>query len=412
MIRSLKWKFVSVMMSISALILILVFGGVYVTTMRSLYQNSVIVLSRALGEMNTAIALPDTTLQETQYPYFTAIIAQDGTVNVPSGNYYSLNEQTVIDLCSVVVKRTDGIGSIERYGVRYMKESGTDIAGNPVTRVAFVDITVERGTLAALLANSMLIALACLSILFFISLVFATEAVRPLADSMEKQRRFVADASHELNTPLTVIISNIGLMMADSGETGDPRLERVMYEAKRMKKLTKDLLYLARSDGPDKSALVFSTLNLSELAEESALFFEPLIFEEGKSIVYEGDPDVRVRGSESHIKQLIEILLDNARKYSYDQTQITLRIKKQAQRKRAILTVNNCGDTIEPSKLGAIFERFYRADSARKENGGYGLGLSIAKSIVEQHDGSISVASNPESGTTFTVVLPLTKNSD
>ncbi len=410
MIRSLKWKFVFVMMAISALVLLLVFGGVYVMTTRSLYQNSVIVLSRALGEMNTAIVLPGSTLQETQYPYFTAIIKEDGSVTVPSGNYYSLNEETVIDLCSIAVNRTDGIGTIERFGVRYMKESGHDSLGNAVTRVAFVDITVERGTLAALLANSTLIALPCLSILFFISLVFATEAVRPLADSMEKQRRFVADASHELNTPLTVIISNIGLLMSE--DAGDPRLERVMYEAKRMKKLTKDLLYLARSDGPDRSALVFSTLDLSELAEESALFFEPLIFEEGKSIRFEGDADVRVRGSESHIRQLIEILLDNARKYSYEQTEITLRIRKQAQRKRAVLTVNNQGDAIPPDKLSMIFERFYRADSARKENGGYGLGLSIAKSIVEQHSGSISVASSPSDGTTFTVVLPLAKGSD
>ena len=174
-----------------------------------------------------------------------------------------------------------------------------------------------------------------------------------------------------------------------------------------MKQLIDDMLFLAKNDA-DRSPLVLSRIDLSDALWSSLLPFEALAFERGLSLESDIASNIFVSGDASSLKQLFLILLDNACKYSGSQGVITVKLQRSGS--AAVLTVHNTGDPIPSQALPYIFDRFYRADASRargKSPSGYGLGLSIAKSIADAHGASISACSNAEQGTTFTLTIPL-----
>ena len=147
-------------------------------------------------------------------------------------------------------------------------------------------------------------------------------------------------------------------------------------------------------------------IDLSDIALQSSLPFEPVMFESGKELVTDVTPGLFINGNQSQIKQLISILLDNACKYAYSNTQVSFQLKRE--NNKAVLFVNNTGDPIDPKDIPYLFDRFYRVDKARtRGSDSYGIGLSIAKEIVKMHKGDISVVSNLEKGTTFKVTLSI-----
>jgi signal transduction histidine kinase len=175
-----------------------------------------------------------------------------------------------------------------------------------------------------------------------------------------------------------------------------------------MIKLTNDLLYLAQTDHSDIK-LISTDFNLSETIENVILTMEAIIFENNMFLDYNIEPNIICYGNSEQIKQVVMILLDNALKYTNPNGKISLSLKKY--NNKAILTISNTGKGIPEEYLNNIFDRFYRLDKSRsKKSGGYGLGLSIAKSIVEQHKGKISVKSIINDITTFTVELPRIKS--
>ena len=220
------------------------------------------------------------------------------------------------------------------------------------------------------------------------------------------RRRFVSDASHELKTPLTVILSNAALLEAAPLEERPARwTDNICSEAQRMKALVEEMLTLARADNMTHTA-VLTEISLSDIAAGCALAFEPVAFEAGKPLEYHVTEGVTVLGDGDKLRRLLSILLDNAVKYGAEGGTITLALEKTDRQAR--LTVTNPGEPIPAEQLGRLFERFYRADASRGEKSGFGLGLSIAAVIAQEHRGTLKAESGRE-GTRFVFCLPLKK---
>lgn len=220
------------------------------------------------------------------------------------------------------------------------------------------------------------------------------------------RRRFVSDASHELKTPLTVILSSAELAASETdGEKSRQYLDNIHAESLRMKDLVEDMLTLARTESGTR--LPEEAVDLSDTVLESALAFEPVAFENGKPMEYTVQPELTVSGRSAQLRQVADILLDNAVKYAEPGSPIQMTLRREG--RNAVLWVENRSAPIPPEKLGHLFDRFYRVDESRTGGEGFGLGLAIARTIVQSHRGSIGCTSS-QGVTRFTVTLPLAKN--
>jgi signal transduction histidine kinase len=275
-------------------------------------------------------------------------------------------------------------------------------------RLVFLDITPQQGILTNLIYTFLVVAAVMLVFIYLISRFFANKAIKPVEESFEKQKQFIADASHELKTPLAVISTNVDVLMTNGDSSINSQSKWLGYiksEVERMAKLTNDLLYLAQLDYPD-SKPVHSDFCLSRIVENVILTMEAVIFEKNISLEYRVEPDLIIHGNSEQLQQVVMILIDNGVKYTNSNGAITLILKKNGN--TAVLSLTNTGEGISEDQLGKIFGRFYRIDKSRaRQSGGYGLGLPIASSIVNQHGGKISAKSIPEVSTTFIVELPL-----
>ncbi len=246
--------------------------------------------------------------------------------------------------------------------------------------------------------------IASLVVIFLISLALSGIAVNPVKTAWRKQKQFVADASHELKTPLTVILANNNIMLAHRESKIQDEikwLQSTEEEAQHMKKLIDQMLFLAKSDSDDNNPELYD-VNLSEIVEAATLNFEPIAFEQNVIISCDADSDICIKGDATLLTHLCHILIDNAIKYSHRNQAVTISLKKNGM--NTVLSVNNKGNTIEKEEISHIFDRFYRSEKSRTTKG-YGLGLSIAQNIVTSMNGKITVESNQSKGTTFTVVF-------
>lgn len=261
------------------------------------------------------------------------------------------------------------------------------------------------------------IGLGALTLWLSLNLLLSRWALRPVEQAWTQQQQFIADASHELKTPLTVILANNAILRQRGGETVASQgqwIESTQVEAERMQALVSDMLDLARpaSDGAAATDGSTATVDLSRLVEGEALTFEAVAFEREltwECTVAEG---ISIRGSATRLQRAVAVLLDNACKYT--EAGGTVAVALRTEGSEAVLAVRNTGEPIEPDDLPHLFDRFYRADKARTRDGspeggpgGYGLGLAIAQDIARAHKGSIAVASTAAEGTTFTLRLPL-----
>lgn len=273
--------------------------------------------------------------------------------------------------------------------------------------ISFADNSSIGGDLQRQVLISLLMGAAALLAFYLISRFLARASVAPIEKAWDQQRQFVADASHELKTPITVILANADIVLAHPDAPVRDQAKWLTYiqdEAGRMKSLVDDLLFLAKSDAA-KAPLHPTQIRLSEVVTGSILPFESVAFESGVDLRENVQPGLTVQGDEGQLRRLVVILLDNAVKYAGERGAVTVTLDKFQDRPR--LNVHNTGPAIPPEHLPHLFERFYRADAARdRAQGGYGLGLSIAKSITEAHGGKLSVKSTAEAGTDFTVVFP------
>ncbi len=313
-------------------------------------------------------------------PYQIFVIRQTprGQLVVSGNGDYKIAEE--IFNAAIASGKRDGV--LKEYNLRFC------VMNTPVDKsVSFSDLSGEQAMLLQLVRTCLFISLLALSAFFIVSFILARWIVRPVEKAWEQQKQFAADASHELKTPLTVIMTNAELLRSNKyGEEKRTRFaESILTMAEQMRGLTESLLELARSDA--RTEIAFETVDFSELIADSALPFEPLFFEKGLTLRCETKKGITVKGSRSQLSRLADILLDNALKYSYPNTEAVLSLKKRGN--TCILSMESHGDTISKSDLKNIFKRFYRADKVRGMNKSYGLGLSIAENIVKEHGGRI-----------------------
>ena len=301
-------------------------------------------------------------------------------------------------------------GSVDSAGLLYAASAAP--AG---VYVVFASASIANSwqQLALTLAGTGLAVLACI---FVLSWVFSRWALRPAEEAWSRQQDFVADASHELKTPLTIILANMSILAKhpEASVASQSRwIESTAQEAKSMQGLVGDMLQLARMDAEEGAVQpVRETVDVSDLLEMELLQFESRMFERHVSFVYEMDDGVRVRGDRAQLLRLVGTLVDNACKYVDESGKVSVSLSSEgsAGKGQAVLRVQNSGTAIPAEDLPHVFDRFYRASKARtrgEATSGAGLGLAIAQEIAVSHGGSIQVASSEDEGTTFTVRLPL-----
>ena len=280
----------------------------------------------------------------------------------------------------------------------------------PGMRITFLDCGRVLESFRDFLRYSILMSLAGLAFMFGVITFFAGRIVRPVAESYEKQKRFITDAGHEIKTPLAIIKANIDLMdmeldkkRVDKAELKE-NLGDINSQVDRLTDLTNDLVYLSRMEEGD--SLVMTEVPLSDIVSETAASFGPLAEEQGKTIEAKIEPMISVQGSTKELEKLLSIVLENAVKYSSD-PKIGVSLKKEG--KNAVLEVRNQTDgELTNEMLSHVFERFYRTDSSRNsQTGGHGIGLSMASAIVKAHGGKISAHTSTGHDFIVTATLPL-----
>lgn len=400
MLKKLRIKFVCINMVIATVMLGVVLGMVLKFTYSNLEIQSIQQLQSIAAEpMHNG--RPGGGPDRVQLPYFTLLINKNGGIDAIGGDNYDLSDQEFLKmLLDTAMQTRENTGYIPEHDLRFMK------VGTPMGQhIVFADVSSEVSTMENLVRTCVIIGVVGFLAFLLISALLARWTIKPVEQAWNQQRQFVADASHELKTPLTVITTNAELLQSeDCGEEERRQFsENILTMSRQMRGLTEGLLELARVDNGSVNT-AFSQVDLSRLVENSVLPFEAVYFEKGLGLECGIDPGIRCSGDESHLRQVVEILLDNAQKYSHSHTVVTVSLRKSG-RGECLLTVSNRGDTIASDDLKNIFKRFYRVDAARSMNHSYGLGLSIAEGIVQAHKGKIWAESR-EGMNTFFVRLP------
>ena len=395
MIRHLRWKVVATNMLLISLVLLAVFAAVVLIS-RNNYRRSVQQqLYQALESGDYGSRQPGAE----GIPCFVAEVYASGMARVAGNSYYDLSDQS--QLAAIVTEalaQEEDTGLLADFHLRYLRKTGYTS-----TLIAFTDTTLESTTMRSMAAVCSLAGSAALLVLFLCSYLLAGVVTRPVGAAWAQQEQFLSDASHELKTPLTVILSSAELLNQSALPEQAVYIDNIREESRRMKLLVEDMLTLSRAQR-SAGSLPEQTADLSEAAMTAALRFEPVAFEAGKRLEYDIAPSLPVRGDGAKLGQALAALLDNAVKYSAGGTDIRLTAEKQG--RFAVVAVADSGPDIPAEKLPHIFDRFYRADEARTDGDSFGLGLPIAKAIIDAHRGTLRC----ESGggvTRFIITLPL-----
>lgn len=390
MIRSLRRKFIAMTMAVFTALLCVIFGLVIHFTGQNLQTESVRFLRSAAAD-----PLQPGPPGQVRQPCFIIRANPWGQSIQSTGGFDLSDEQMLSDIVALAASAPEPLGVLDQYDLRYFRsQSPTELT------LVFMDISAERAALRNLRLTCAGIGLLALGLFWAVSFLLARWAVRPVERAWEEQRQFVSDASHELKTPLTVILTSAELMQTDP----DPQHPRsILAMSRRMRELVESLLELARVDNGAVRA-TFGELDLSALVADELLPFEPLYFECGLTLESQLEEGLHISGSDRHLRQVLTILLDNALRYSPENAAVRVELIRQGS--SALLTVANPGE-LTREQCRSIFRRFYRADPARTA-GGSGLGLAIAQGIVADHGGKIW-ADSREGTVTLNVSLPLIK---
>ncbi len=408
MLARLRRNFIAVAMSIAGAVLLASLGSSFFssyTTQQALTDD---LLTRALSAESWAAArIGDGDGRGADVMLAVAVdVGFDGTVSLSSATPLTISDPALEELLAEALSSESASGRNSSYHVAWMRASTPS-----GWRVALADTYSRDAALRAQATMDAAIFLVAMAALLLVVRRLARWILRPVEEAWDQQRRFVSDASHELKTPLAVILANAQILETAEGVPEDARrwARSTTEEAKHMKGLVEDLLTLARADEQRASGerAAAERVDLSALVDGCALEFDAVAFERGCSIESSLEPGLSVVGDPSQLGRLVRTLLDNATKYAARGTEVRVALAREGRRCR--LAVTNLGDVIAPEDLEHLFERFYRTDRARERQpqGGFGLGLAIARSIAEAHGGTIGAASSPEEGTTFTVLLPL-----
>ena len=408
MLKKLKQKFILITVALLSVVFLAALIGISIFQMQRLTSDSYQLLEEMVGgpddfHFRPRIDHASSESRQVMMPTFGVVVDQDGQIISSYLDNVTISDDVLSSAIRYALEAETEKGRIRSLHLLFVKQQW-----RPDTiRIAFGDYQHTFSSIYTLIQTFLLVGGLVLLAFWRISIFLANMALAPVESAWNKQRQFLADASHELKTPLTVILTNLGILAASPEKTIAEQnrwIENSTTEALRMKELVEQMLFLAKSD-TSQLPVVTERIDFSDLVMGSILTMESLAFERNLRFVDEIAPDIRLTGNPAQLKQLLYILLDNACKYSFADNAITVRL--WTEKKTVKLSVANYGAVIAESDLPKLFDRFYRADSSRvRETGGYGLGLAIAASIVATHHGQIDATSSSKSGTVFTVSLP------
>ena len=300
-----------------------------------------------------------------------------------------------------ITSKAEGHGTLDGLGLHYYKRTVDSVA-----YVAFADASTTADWES--LALTLVIAgLGTLAVFFVISLFLSKWALRPVREAWDAQRQFVADASHDLKTPLTVILANASILLKhpeSSIASQSQWIESTQTEAESMQGLVCEMLELAQVE--ERAQLAHETFDFSDMVDGETLQFESLAFEQGCSFECEIQEGISVNGDMERLRKMVSTLIENALKYVDKDGTVSVKLTEAGHALK--LTVHNTGTPIAADDLPHIFDRFYRSDKARTSGtGGFGLGLAIARETARAHEGDITCTSTEADGTTFLVTLPI-----
>ena len=424
MIKKLRAKLILACMFSLAVVLLVILGGVNLMSYQKVVSDADTVLSllaandgafpklRAPQEekdegyfapfgtpggkpnlFNQRIMSPETPYESR---FFSVLLGEDGqAVETDTGQIAAVDAEQATDYAQKAAASGKTSGFLDDYRFLVQNESGG-------IRVIFLDCGRSLSSFRTTLLASVSLAVLGLAAVLFLLLILSRRIVRPMAESYEKQRQFITDAGHELKTPMTIISADADLAEMECGE--NQWLTDIRRQAQRLTALTNDLIYLSRME-EEQPKLQYIDFPISDVVEEMAQSFAAPARSQDKELQVQVQPMLSFKGDEKGIRQLVSILLDNALKYSPSGGQLALRLEKQG--RNLLLTVSNtCAQPMEQDKLPHLFDRFYRTDQSRNsQSGGYGLGLSIAKSIVLAHKGKIRAESHD--GTQLSIQVTL-----
>ena len=327
--------------------------------------------------------------------YFTVTVDENGEVtDCDLDRIAAVDEETAEEYTQTAQQKnkTTGFQGIYRYRVTETEDGA---------KYVFLDCRREISNFRTVLVTTISVSLLGLAAVFVLVVIFSRMVFRPVEESIQKQKRFITDASHELKTPLTIIDANTEVMEMESGESQWTKSTRKQIQ--RLSGLVQQLVTLSRLD-EEKGLEEKCEFNLSEAVSECVQPYESLAQTREKNLTLNIEEDITYTGDERSIRQLAGILMDNAVKYSSENGNITLTLKKKG--KKIFLEVYNDADDLPQGKMDVLFERFYRLDSSRNSGtGGSGIGLSVAKAIVQAHKGKITAENKNGRRLTITVIL-------
>jgi signal transduction histidine kinase len=333
------------------------------------------------------------------YDYFSLVLDENGKkLQVVSDYRLRYSDEIFSSIVSGAYKEySEGKTESSYNGIRWkMKKTDSGYF------IACINMQNTIAMQISLLRLTTILYAVCVLISFLLALLFSGWAIAPVKETLIEQKQFIADAGHELKTPIAVIGANVDVLMAAIPD--NKWLQYIKTENERLSLLVKDLLYLAHSDS-GRTNLTKTDFNLAEMAESVVLPFESIVYEQGKKLEIDIPEIIHIRADETQLKEIVIVLVDNALKNTDKGAVIKVSVYQVGSQR--FIKVYNTGKGILPGELEKIFLRFYRSDSSRARNtGGSGLGLSIAQSIVLNHGGTIKAESEYGKWAEFTVRLP------
>lgn len=408
MIKKLQRKFIMITMGSLLLVMLLLMGtinGINLYQMQQRLNGAIAILSQNQGkfpkfekkEPPKGGSRSDFEMnEETQFAtrYFVVRIGEAGDIMEIDTSHIAISSEAAMDYATQVLSSGKESGYLDNYKYSLVWSSDGYM-------LIFVFCKEQIATVTKFLFNSCAVAVITFILMFLMVSVFSRRAIKPIIENAEKQKQFITDAGHEIKTPIAIISANADVLELTGGSS--EWITSIRNQISRLDKLVKNLLMLSRME-EDNLKLVLTDMNLSRTVEEIAGSFQPVAEMQDKKFQLDIQPGLMFHGDENSIQQLVSTLVDNAMKYSNEGG--TVGVTLSASRKGVKLEVYNTVFELDTKNLDKLFDRFYRADASRaRETGGYGIGLSIAKSIVEAHHGKIGAKSDDGRSIIFTVIL-------
>lgn len=414
MVKKLQKKIIIILtillwiMLLSAILIINIFDYISIKkdfqSMRRTAEQNVRRIYRGLADEETIEKLSEETKEFKDV--YAVVVDQNG--KVVFSLYSDKKTQDIKEVISYILKDRETKNFIER-AVEFHENKDTIYMGDEnfimgnKQRMVYKIKVLKSGIVVSFFQNksiynemkyiiliSIVVLIIGMIVIFILAVIISISITRPVAESYNKQKRFIADASHELKTPLTVIGVNIDMLR--KGNNPEKYISYIQSESVKMNQLLDELLMLASADY-EQNNITMAKNNLSEIVDGAIAPFEALAYENGVHLNMDIAENIYFVCDETKMQRLVGVLVDNAIKHADFEKTVEVRLKKE---KRSIeLSVMNTGKEIDKAEQDKIFERFYRIDKSRNRKAGrYGLGLSIAKTIAEYHKGKISVHSS------------------